>query len=226
MNTDNWKYVYKISNNISASTNLLYIPKINDDGTILCMDWNPDLVYHRQEKTAVNLIDFFFEREIKYINIFQDKKWAPKIIDIEKSKRKIFLEWNKKSCNHLIWEDNYNPYNLEEQLFKIIKDILDSGFYKLSLYSHCFFLDKQKILKTFDFYSIVEKENPLIEKDQIKEIIGIDSVERFNLASQDKFINFEVFFKNTLNSNLLEKSWNFNPFPNFYRRLFEDTVYD
>ena len=220
-----WQPFYKIRNGIYSTTNLLYTPLINPEGNIMCMDWSLDNPYHDNVVGRTpELIDFFFEREVNHIDIFKDYSWTPTILDLDLDSKQIFIEWNKETLNTLLFVHNTTISsacpNWKDQLYNILKDIRDAGYYKMALYPHCFFLDKTNKLKTFDFYGCVEMANPYIERNKIEGIIGPDSGGRFDSATNNGVIDFSVFFKNTL-LNDLANTWSDNPFPDYYRRLYE-----
>jgi len=225
MNTDNWNYFYKIVDGRPNTTNLLYTPLINDTKDIMCMWWNETSPYQRNTRLTAGLVNFFFEREIKYLTTFQDKPWAPKLIDVDLKDRKIFIEWNKETLNTIIFTPGRNLNkecpNWKEQIFEILKDVLDSGYYKMALYPHCFFIDTNGNIKTFDMYSTIERDNPYIERQLIEGMIGDESQGRFNDSTSSGIINFKTFFKITLTDHL-SKTWPDNPFPDFYKRLIND----
>lgn len=225
MNTDNWKYFYKIVDGQPNTTNLLYTPMVNETGDVMCMLWDENSSYQENTRLTTDLVNFFFEREVKYLTAFQGKPWAPKLIDIDLNARKIFIEWNKETLNTIMFTpgrdlDKECP-NWKEQIFEILKDVLDSGYYKMALYPHCFFIDTTGNVKTFDMYSTIERDNPFIERRLIEGMIGEQSQGRFNDSTSDGVINFETFFKITLTDHL-SKTWPDNPFPDFYKRLIND----
>lgn len=219
-----WKPFYKMRNGVFSSTNLLYTPLVSPDGTVMCMDWSLDNDYHASNVSrTAELLDYFFGREVTHINVFKDYAWAPKILDIDLNARQIYIEWNTESLNTLLFVHN-TPVDLvcpdwKEQQYNILKDIRDAGYYKMALYPHCFFLDKDNRLKTFDFYGCVDMSNPYIERSKIAGMIGPESVSRFDSATQDGIIDFSIFFKHTLLTHL-NASWPDNPFPDYYKKLY------
>jgi hypothetical protein len=218
-----WTPFYKIRNGIYSTTNLLYAPMINSEGNIMCMDWSLDNPYHNDNtRRTPELIDFFFDREVRYLTMFKDYAWAPTIIDI--ADKKIYIEWNKESLNTLLFVHNTSVDTLcpdwKNQQYTILKDLQDAGYYKMSLYPHCFFLDKNNRLKTFDFYGCVEIANPYIERKQIEGIIGDESGGRFDSATKDGIVDFSLFFKYTMLTHLA-LTWPDNPFPEYYRKLYD-----
>jgi hypothetical protein len=224
IDTTGWTYLYKtVNGNKECTTNLLYTPLLNHDKTILCMLWDAKSEYQKDRELTDELVDFFFEREISNLINFQGRPWAPKLIGFSKSSKQVFIEWNNKSLNQIIFDDN----NLDElcpdwkeQISVILTDIVSLGYYKMALYPHCFYLDSNNKIKTFDFYSCIESSYPFLSRDKIAGMIGPDSGGRFDEATDNGMVNFEFFFKRTI-SNHLEKSWPDNPFPEIYKRLYD-----
>jgi hypothetical protein len=184
------------------------------------MLWDATHPYQVESTKLTNeLIEFCFDREVKHLTLMQKYNWAPKILSIEGNK--IYIEFNKETLNHILLTPGRN-LNEEcptwrEQIFNIIKDIYDAGYYKVALYPHCFFL-KDGIIKTIDFYSCVGIEERYIDRKHIEGMIGEQSGDRFNLATVDNRIDFKKFFEITM-TEFLSNTWSDNPFPEFYKRL-------
>ena len=226
IDTTNWKYYYKQDpiDKIRCATNLLYTPLINPEGNIMCMLWDETSEYQKENtRLTKELVDFFFEREVKYLEIFQGYSWAPSIIEIDKENKKIFIEWNVETCNDIVYTDSRDIdkecSDWEPQLFNILKDVVSAGYYKMALYPHCFYLDKNNKLKTFDFYSCISHEERYLEKAKIEGMLGQGSRTRFDEVTSDGLIDFEMFFKRTLSTHV---KWPGDPFPKFYKRLFNE----
>jgi hypothetical protein len=189
------------------------------------MLWDENSPYQENKRLTADLVNFFFEREVKYLTAFQGRPWVPKLIDVDLTNRKIFIEWNRETLNTIIFTKGRDLSKecptWKEQIFEILKDVLDSGYYKMALYPHCFFIDANRRIKSFDFYSVIERDNPFIERRLIEGMIGNHSTDRFNLSTDNGVINFETFFKITLTSHL-KNSWPDNPFPDYYKRLIND----
>jgi hypothetical protein len=225
MITTDWNYLYKIDyfDRTECTTNLLYTPRINPERNVLCMTYDETEEYQKSSTgLTTDLVNFFFERELRYLEIFQDRTWAPKILEVDKETRSIFIEFGKETFNHIIMNPDRNSNeecpDWKEQIWNIIKDIDSSGYYKLALYPHCFFLDSNKQVKTIDFYSIIEKDNCMLERSKIEGMIGKDSTCRFDDSTIDGMVDFSVFFKKTMLEHL-NKRWPDNPFPKFYLDL-------
>jgi hypothetical protein len=211
MNIDNWNYYYKINpdTNQMIETNLIYTPLLNPEGTIMCM-WfdhtnpyqNEDIAYWLPERPdyTAEMVKFFFDREVEYLTAFKDKPWAPTILKIDYDKQQIFFEWQGTSLNHVIFGGgNLNEYcpDWEAQMAVIIKDIVSSGYYKVSLYPHCYYI-VDGVLKTFDFYGCVRASDPYVSLTDIKGMIGETSGPRFAEATEGNKLNISILFKRAL----------------------------
>ena len=231
MNTSNWIPFYKINpeDNNLIETNLVYTPLVSPSGNTFCMhfdhtskyqnedlaSWLPERPYYTKE-----MVKFFFDREVKYINVFKDRPWAPKHIDIDLEEQKIFFSWAGETCNQIIYSgrqlEDYCT-NWKEQMFDILKDITDSGYYKTSLYPHCYYIDNG-VLRTFDFYGCVESNYPFVPLAHIKGMIGETSGPRFAASVKDDVLNIEILFKDALSTWV---KWPDDVLPEFYKRLYD-----
>jgi hypothetical protein len=217
-----WKYLYKIdySSKHEVTTNMLYTPTVNEDGSIMCMLWDANSPYQNESNPLTDtLVNYCFEREVKHLKIMQQFSWAPKLLSIDGNK--IYIEFNKETLNHILLTpgrslDQECP-TWKEQIFNIIKDILDAGYYKVALYPHCFFL-KDGIVKTIDFYSCVGIEERYVDRQNLEGMIGEQSVDRFNVSTVNNRVDFKKFFEITM-TQFLGNTWEDNPFPEFYKRL-------
>jgi len=226
IDTTGWEYFYKVDyrGGHKVTTNMLYTPSVNSERTLMCMLWDETHPYQEENtRLTKELVDFFFEREVFHLTKFQQYDWAAKLIEVNTDSRKVFIEFTGETFNDILSNPDRSldaecP-DWKEQIFKILQDIVSAGYYKMALYPHCFFLVNGKV-KTFDFYSCISKEERYIKKSIIEGLIGPESVERFETATVSGQVDFEIFFKNTL-QHQLDKTWNDNPFPIFYKRLFE-----
>ena len=231
MNTDHWRPFYKINpeDNNLIETNLIYTPLVSSSGNVFCMHfdhtskyqneelahWLPERPYYTKE-----MVKFLFDKEVKYITAFKDKSWAPRHIDIDIEEQKIFFSWPGETCNQIIYSGRNMEYycpDWKEQMFAILKDIIDSGYYKPSLYPHCYYIE-DGVLRTFDFYGCIEKEYPYIKLEDIRGMIGETSGPRFAAAVSDGLLNIEILFKEALQSWV---KWPDDVLPKFYRKLYE-----
>lgn len=226
MNNDNWKYFYKLMPNQQISeSNLIYTPTMNEDGSIMCMHYCIDRVYrgNTPESLTEDLVDWFFHREAKFLTELQDLKSTPKLHHIDYKNQKIFIEWNKESLSQIL----YNPDrsidkeipDWRQQLDFLFKEFYNANHYKLSLYPHCFFLNKENRIKTIDYYAVIPHSERYIERKTIEGVIGKDGAYRFDQSTNNGKIDFETFHKITINDHI-NSYWDYNPFIPAFNEVF------
>lgn len=226
---DNWNFLYKknYEDGHNETTNMLYTPFTNDNKTVLCMSWDETSKYQQDQGRApltADLINFFFQRELRHLMLLQGNCWAPKILELDLENRKIFIEWNNESLNHILLSgrklDDVCP-DWREQIFKMLGDLKAEGFYKMALYPHCFFIGNDNKIKTIDFYSCVGIEERYIPLSKLQGMIGNQSTDRFVQSTVGDNVDFKKFIKITM-EDALSKTWKDNPFPEFYKILFKE----
>ena len=81
--TTDWKYYYKLNFlQKKIPSNLLYSPKMNPSGDVLCIQYCQDNNYRNYDNYIPDeVIDFFYKRELKFLLEFQNFEFTPKIID-------------------------------------------------------------------------------------------------------------------------------------------------
>jgi serine/threonine protein kinase len=224
IDNSNWEFIYKLEEGYLCSTNVLYVPTISPEKDKMCMHFTEDANVYMQKSCVprnTELMEDFFQRELKYLTLFQDKPWCPKLLDSDATERKILVEFNKESLNKPIRTETRSldkefP-NWEEDLFNILKDIHDSGYIKASIYPHCFFYTNSGQLKMIDYYATIEQDDTLIHKSLIEPIIGVDSQQRFIEVKEGDYYQMRDHFKNSLKTWI---KWPGDPLPKFYDRIF------
>jgi hypothetical protein len=227
-----YKYAYKINpdDGKQIETNLVYTPLVSEDGGIMCMHFDHTSVYQTTDLQSwlperpdftEKMVKWFFDREVNYLTKFVTYNWAPSVLDIDPVEQKIYFRYSGETCNQII----YSNRNLDtecptwrEQMRTIITDIVQAGYYKTSLYPHCYFIDNG-VLRTFDFYGCVESSHPYIELDDIRGMIGETSGPRFLEATEGKLLNVEILFKRALQEYV---KWPDNVLPKLYKELFDE----
>jgi hypothetical protein len=199
-----WEYLYKIDyrDYSICATNLLYAPSINKEQNILRMDF-ADNAYYRNPLSE-QIRDYFFEREVANLETFKNYSWCPTVIDIKG--KQIFLDLGtNETLNHIVMDSTRNLnnecVNWKTQIRNIISDVNQAEYYKVTLYPHCFAIDKHTI-KTIDFYGCVAFKDRMMPLEFISEMIGKDSVNRFAEATIGDKIDFEIFYNRLLEHHL------------------------
>jgi hypothetical protein len=139
--------------------------------------------------------DFYFARELAYLDKFKDYSWAPELIKIDKDNKRIFFKWYGNTCNDMLFHEQTVD---NQQLQDCVKDLLDAGVYKLNIYPHCFYFDSNNKIHTMAFYACIDTDYPYLPLEQVKDMIGLRSIDRWNEAIEGDFVNFEKFFKRAL----------------------------
>jgi hypothetical protein len=106
-------------------------------------------------------------RELKYLTLMNDRypEHIPKILDIDHSEKKIYLEidsldfWNKAKCQTKNY-DNVVP-NWREQMIEIIKTHKALDLYKYSMHPSSYFVIDGKLKSINYFFCYHESEGPI-----------------------------------------------------------------
>jgi hypothetical protein len=228
IDTSNWNYYYKLNTNgVPHSSNLLYTPTVNPEGTVMCMHYCTDPVYRSDEDTQVNedLIQWFFEREVKFLSSLSHLKTTPALYEVDTKNRKVFIEWNKETLSQILFTPG-RSLDLElpdwqEQVKDFLITTKENKFWKMALYPHCFYISKDNVLKTIDYYSIVPHEEQFIERKIIESVIGKHGAYRFDASTENGYIDFKKFFEITVTKHL-SITWPNDIFANVFQEVFSD----
>jgi hypothetical protein len=199
MNIENWSLYYKVHEVElrPTTTQMCYEPRVNPEGNVFCMNFCfPSQYQINQPRLSYtkDLVDYMFNREVKYLEIFKDEIWIPEILDIED--RKIFIKWYGKTCNDLIYKENrlIELYpNWHDDIKSIILGQANLGYLKATMYPHSHYYDKDSQMRTIDFYATVERSNPYIEYKLVEGIVGTDT-DRFDKSLEYEMLNVEKLF--------------------------------
>jgi hypothetical protein len=197
-----WKQYYKLDEyGHPCHAQMSYEPLINKECTVFCMNFDP----YNSYTNYLNRIGFipeivsdFFDREVEYLNRFQGYKWLPEVLDIDYTSRKIFFKWYNNTCNDIINAGNQLPLDWKIQVEQIIKQQLENRVYKLTQYPHCFYIDDNALLHTFDFHASFDFDNCKIPYYKIKGLIHKDSMHRIEESLEEDRVDMKVMFENGL----------------------------
>lgn len=225
--TSSWDYYKKLNPDGSpTSSNLLYIPRVNPEQNVMCMHYTVDTRY-RNDDHIVNdeLLQWFFEREVKFINKLSHLKTTPKLYDVDTTNRKVFIEWNKETLSQLVFGKNRNLdiecSDWKQQIKDFLVSAKENKIYKMALYPHCFYIGKDNVIKTIDYYSVVPYEERFIERKVIEGIIGKDGAYRFDESTTDGCIDFKKFFEITATRHL-SRYWPGPVFAELFQEIYND----
>ena len=200
MNVEDWDIFYKYKQSNKMRPNLVYVPRINKDKTIFCMDYNLDKKYFFDRTTYnENVINFYFNNELTWIEHYKNEKFLPEIIDIDKTNRRIFFKWYNSSLNHLIHNKLF-----DNSLIQPIKDVLsklEQSVYKINFYPHTMYLDDANNIRVHDYYGCVSKANHYLPMDVLKPILGKMDVWRFGQYERDGLVNMYELYDTIFKTN-------------------------
>ena len=227
--TNNWQYYYKLNpDGTPNSSNLLYSPRVNAEQTIMCMHYCRDTEYRGDEGASTideDLLQWFFEREVKFLNELSHLKTTPIVHDVDFNNRKIFIEWNKETLSQVLYNTDRNidkelP-NWKHQIRDFLITTKENNFYKMAMYPHCFYISKDNVLKTIDYYSVVPHSERFIERKVIQGIIGKDGEYRFDESTDNGYIDFKKFFEITVTRHLA-RYWPVSPFAEIFKEIYHN----
>lgn len=222
----NWRPYYKLNEHgIESMAQQTYEPLISDDEKTFCKNYSwPNEYQYMYEKErplyTEEVVDWFFSNELRWIEYFKDSPYAPEIIDINLSEKKIYLKWYGKTCNQIIYGETSWP---KDRWLKQIKDIIldqySKGVYKLTMYPHCHYIDNNNNMRAIDWYGCVPVNNPYIEEKYMEGIIHETAKFRLIETGQPikNLLNLETMFKRSLNKHVL---WGDHDMSYIYREMF------
>jgi hypothetical protein len=230
MNVDKWFRFYKLdADGRRCMAQQTYEPLISPDGKIFCKNYNINNKYQKAETAnrplyTEHTVNWFWENEVNNILKFQGSKYAPEIIDIDYSSKKIFLKWYKETCNEIIYSGrNLNEVCLDwqDQIKNIMVDLYNKGVYKLTMYPHCHYIDDDANMRSIDWYGCVPVTNPYIPGAVMDSIIHPTA--RFRLdetggINTDGNYNLEIMFRNSMQHHVM---WGKHSMEFVYKEIFK-----
>lgn len=225
MNLDNWTPYLKLDEaGNSCMAQQTYEPLISPDGKTLCCNYDWLNKYQRiEDKNRLlytkEVCDYFFNQEVKYIKLFVNKPYAPEVIDIDETRKRVFIKWYNTSCNHSIYGNGVLDTNWLHEIKKIMLDQYSTGYYKLTMYPHCHYIDNDENMRAIDWYGVVPINEPYIEEKYMEAIIH--DTARFRLEEigdrSNNLINLEIMFKRSLGTHV---KWGEHNMSFIYKEIF------
>lgn len=224
----NWNPYLKLSDDgYPCMAQQTYEPLISDDGKTFCKNYSwPNEYQYRDTKDrplyTKEVVDWFFENELKYIKKFINKPYAPEILDINYNERKIYFKWYSVSCNQIIYKPHKWPQDLwRKQIKDIMLDIYNEGVYKLTMYPHCHYISEDGNMRSIDWYGCVPVDAPYIEEKYMQGIIHETAQFRLEETGDavNSVLNLETMFKRSLRTHV---KWGDQNMSYIYKEIFHD----
>lgn len=221
---DNWHPYLKYADGRTGMAQQTYEPLVSPDGNTFCANYDWRNKYQRQDGErplyTKEVCDYFFDQEVKYINLFKNKTYAPEVLEIDEKRKRIFFKWYNSSCNHAIHRDMMLDLRWYDMIKDIVIDQYNTGYYKLTMYPHCHYIDNHGNMRAIDWYGVVPIEYPYIQERYMEAIIH--DTARFRLAETgdrlNNLINLEIMFKRSLSTHVL---WGKSDMSYIYKELFD-----
>ena len=194
---DNWNHFYKYHQG-PAVANLLYEPLVNEDCTVFCMNWNPNKYYNNKLMTE-DLYQYWFEQEVKYLLRLKNKNYAPEVIDIDYSRRKIKFRWYNKNLNLLSNNNSIQDIDdWQEKIKKIVEDLEQQNIYKINMYPHTFYFDDKDEAHCMDLYGCTDNSSRYLNIDYLRPLI---QNERFDKFIINNTLDTHKLYQETISTN-------------------------
>jgi hypothetical protein len=175
----NYEYYY---NNVPGSglcrNNLIYTSLMSADKKVFVQWYYNDTYYHKDQNQVVDprLMDQKFEREVKYLRMMEKifPEFIPKILDIDLTERKIYLQvdgpdfWELAGCDQANF-DKVLP-DWREQMLTIIEAHHAVCLYKYSMHPSSYFVVDGKLKSINYFFTYHLTEGPISIADHTSHI--------------------------------------------------------
>lgn len=202
---NNWEHFYKYADGFDhAPANMVYEPFVSKDKTMFKMSFNNlnDYVWNRDYTDE--LVDFYFTREVDFLNRLTDKEYTPEVLNIDYENKEIIFKWHDSNINRIMHEKNIDEVcpDWKEQIKNIVSDLGKDDIYKLNLYPHTFYIDDNNKVRIFDMYGCIDFENAWINENVILPILGKDNTDRFSLNTNEGMIDLMGVYMYSIQNNV------------------------
>jgi hypothetical protein len=201
---NNWQHFYKYADGFDhAPANLIYEPFVSSDKKTFKMSFNNLNDYFWNKDYTDDLVQFYFSREVDFLNRLSDEDYTPEVLNIDYDKKEITFKWYDSNINRIMHEKDIDEVcpDWKDQIKNIVKDLASKEIYKLNLYPHTFYIDDRNKVRMFDLYGCIDFEEPWIKDSYILPILGKDNTDRFLTNQEDGMINLLGAYKYGIQNN-------------------------
>ena len=161
-----------------SRNNLIYTSLMSTDKKVFVQWYHNDTEYHQGKNEVVDpeLMDEKWRREVHYLTLMAARHpdLVPKIIDIDYTQRKIFLEvngldfWNRANCT----TENYDSVlpDWQEQMLNIIQAHHKEDMYKFSMHPSSYFVVDGQLKSINYFFCYGKNEGAISIADHLSHI--------------------------------------------------------
>ncbi len=195
-----WNNFYKYKQGLAVA-NMLYQPLVHKDNTAFCMNWNANN-YFVNESMTDDLYNFWFNKEVEYINKLKDKKYIPEIINIDTTTRQIKFKWYGKSLNAMIENNQIDSIPDWKNKIKTIKEDLEQqNIFKINMYPHTFYFDNNNEAHIMDLYGCTDTASRYLDIKYLKPLIRNNRFDKFIVNDQ---LDTHELYNETIKTNYAE----------------------
>lgn len=140
---------------------------------------------------------YWFDLEVKGLERLDHKSYAPKVLNIDRDKMIITLDWQGcVNLNHAFHQQAVLPSDWQSQIKTIIRDLESDNFYRLNIYPHTFYIKNYKI-HIMDLYACLRLDD-LVSEEHVSKIIN--NKDRF--LFKDGYLDILYTYNYTIQHNI------------------------
>jgi len=222
MNTEFEYYYNNVPEKGLCRNNLIYTSLISKDKKTFCQWYHNDEGYHggKNEVVDPSLMEYKWNREVEFIKLINEHypEHVPKILDIDYSARKIFLEidgpdmWELAGCQGKDYSHVLPDWDI--QMLDIVSSLKNLGVYKMSMHPSSYFIvdGKMKSINYFFCYTDQDEEISMssllshISKDRQKTLQPIMNSLDIVLTEPTPFWKIQMLTFETFKTNFLDET--------------------
>jgi len=158
--------------------NLIYTSLISEDKKVFVQWYHNDSEYHQGQNQVVDpeLMEQKWERELKYLQLMRGgfSNLVPKILDIDRKNKKIYLEidgvdlWQRSLDNNCTFDQILPDW--QNQMLEIIQAHRHLGLYKYSMHPSSYFIVAGQLKSINYFFTYHKDEGPISIADHSSHI--------------------------------------------------------
>lgn len=197
----------------------IYETHVNEDRSIMCFSFRP--YYAEANKTySDELVQSSFDREVRTLELIKDYIWAPEVLEIDYSNKRIFFKWYNK-CFDLLEKEGADLSAIsptwKDQLEQMVSDLHKEHLYKVSFYPNCFYFDNNGILHTYMFYTVSTYEEQPIDISFYEAMLNEDRLAMIRQLAPSGKLDMALLYEKAFKQYI---EWPDNVLPEIYTRVY------
>ena len=177
MNITDWDLYYNLEGDEYVRANLVYTPYVSPDKKTICMSFNRDRAYHKNEHENVlwteEMLDDRFSKELEFHRLASKTMPTLKLLDVETVDRKIFFEWHGDDfLMQGLAAGGYDKVlpDWQPQWLDLIRKMRAVGIYKISLHPNSWIAHQGKLIPWNWFFCYHSDSEPVTFRSLLPQI--------------------------------------------------------